>query len=88
MMKTILRILVSIKNLKKHFKKHQYGLDYLFNEHDDEEEDYTSNNDIKAIKDVRKLLNELRSNLSHEEINRIRKKLFKKEVVYNILKEP
>ena len=75
-----------LKNLKKHFKKYQYGLDYLFNEHN-EEEDYTSNNDIKAIKDARKLFNEIRSNLSHEEINRIRKKLYKKEVVYNILKE-
>ena len=77
-----------LKNLKKHFKKlqiYQYGLDYLFNEHNEEE--YTSNNDIKAIKDARKLLNELRSNLSHEEINRIRKILYKKEVVYNILKE-
>ena len=77
-----------LKNLKKHFKKlqkYQYGLDYLFNEHNEEE--YTWNNDIKAIKDARKLLNELRSNLSHEEINRIRKILYKKEVVYNILKE-
>ena len=73
-------------NLKKHFKKYQYGLDYLFNEHN-EEEDYTSNNDIKAIKDARKLFNEIRSNLSHEETNRIRKKLYKKEAVYNILKE-
>ena len=69
-----------LKNLKKHFKKYQYGLDYLFNEHN-EEEDYTSNNDIKAIKDARKLFNEIRSNLSHEEINRIRKKLYKKEAV-------
>ena len=76
-----------LKNLKKHFKKHHYGLDYLFNEYDDEEEDYTSNNDIKVIKDPRKLLNELRSNLSHEEINKIRKKFYKKEVVNNILKE-
>ena len=67
-------------NLKKHFKKYQYGLDYLYNEHN-EEEDYTSNNDIKAIKDARKLFNEIRSNLSHEEINRIRKKLYKKEAV-------
>ena len=75
-----------LKNLKKHFKKHHYGLGYLFNEYD-EEEDYTSNNDIKAIKDPRKLLNELRSNLSHEEINKIRKKIYKKEVVNNILKE-
>ena len=74
-----------LKNLKKHFKKYQYGFDYLFNEHN--EEDYTSDNDINAIKDVRKLFNEIRSNLSHEEINRIRKKLYRKEAVYNILKE-
>ena len=73
-------ISIHLKNLKKHFKKYQYGLDYLFNEHN-EEEDYTSNNDIKAIKDARKLFNEIRSNLSHEEINRIRKKLYKKEAV-------
>ena len=36
-----------LKNLKKHFKKlqkYQYGIDYLFNECN--EEDYTSNNDI------------------------------------------
>ena len=35
----------------------------------------TSNNNINAIKEARKLLNEIRSNISHEEINRIRKKL-------------
>ena len=45
------------------------------------------NNSINAIKDVRELFNELRSNLSCEEINRIRKGLYKKEVVYNFLKE-
>ena len=45
------------------------------------------NNDINAIKDVRKLFNELRSNLSHEEINWIRKNLYKKEAAYNFLKE-
>ena len=39
------------------------------------------------IKEVRELFNELRSNLSCEEINRIRKKLYKKEAVYNFLKE-
>ena len=39
----------------------------------------TSNNNIRAINDVRMLFNGLRSNLSHEEINRIRKKLYKKE---------
>ena len=75
-----------LKNLKKHFKKHHYGLDYLFNEYDDEE-DYTSNNDIKAIKDPRKLLNERRSNFLHRKTKRIRKKLYRIEAVYNVLKE-
>ena len=39
-----------LKNLKKHFKrlqKYQYGNDYLFNEHN--EEDYFSNNDIQRL---------------------------------------
>ena len=40
-----------------------------------------------AIKEGRELFNELRSNLSREEINRIRKELYKKEAVYNFLKE-
>ena len=39
-----------------------------------------------AIKEVRELFNEVRSNLSHEEINRIRK-LFRIEAVHNFLKE-
>ena len=56
------------KNLKKHFKKYQYGIDYLFNE--DNEEDNILNNDIKAINDVRTLLNELRDNISYEETKR------------------
>ena len=76
------------KNLKKHFKKlqkYQYGLDYLFNEHN--EEDYTSNNDINAFKEARKLLNERRSNFLRKETKRIRKELYKKETVYNSLKE-
>ena len=75
---------VHLKNFKKYLKKlerYQYGLDHLFNE---EEEDYiTSNNSINA----RKLFNEVKSNLSREEINEIRKKLRKKEAVYNFLKE-
>ena len=58
-----------LKNFKKYLKKlerYQYGLDHLFND----EEDYiteplTSNNSIN----VRKLFNEVKSNLSHEEIN-------------------
>ena len=65
-----------LKNLKKHFKKlqkYQYGLDYLLNKRN--EEDYTSNNDINAFKEARKLLNELRSNLIREETNEIRKKI-------------
>ena len=40
-----------------------------------------------AIKEVRELLNELRSNLSCEETKKIRKELYKKETVYNFLKE-
>ena len=73
-----------LQNFKKCFKKlerYQYGLDHLFNE---EEEDYiTSNNSINA----RKLFNEVKSNLSREEINEIRKKLHRKEAVYNFLKK-
>ena len=46
-----------------------------------------STNINNSIKEVRDLFNEIRSNLSREEINRIRKKLYKKEVVYNFLKE-
>ena len=45
------------------------------------------NNGIYVINDVRTLLNELRSNLSHEETKIIRKKLHRIEAVYNILKE-
>ena len=45
-------ISIHLKNLKKHFKKYQYGLDYLFNE------PTTSNNNINVFKDARKLFNE------------------------------
>ena len=45
------------------------------------------NNNIKAIKEVRKLFNDVRNNLSNEETKRIRKELYKKEVIYNFLKE-
>ena len=41
----------------------------------------------KAIKEVRELFNELRSNLSCKETKRIRNKLYKKEAIYNFLKE-
>ena len=45
------------------------------------------NNNIKAIKEVRKLFNDVRNNVSNEETKRIRKEFYKKEVVYNFLKE-
>ena len=47
-------------------------------------ESKTTNN---AIKEVRKLLNKVRNNLSREETKRIREKLYKKEAVYNFLKQ-
>ena len=77
-----------LQNLKKHFKKlqkYQYGIDYLFNEHN--EEDYASNNYINAFKKARMLFSERRSNLFRKETKRIRKKLHKKEAVYNFLKD-
>ena len=39
-----------------------------------------------AIKEGRELSNEIRGSLSREEINRIRKELYKKEAVYTFLK--
>ena len=47
----------------------------------------SQNNGLNAINNVRTLLNELRNNLSREETNRIRKKLYKKEDDYNFLKK-
>ena len=41
----------------------------------------------KAIKEVRELFNDLRSNLSRDETKRIRNELYKKETIYNFLKE-
>ena len=60
-------------------QKDQYGIDYLFNE--------DNKKHINAFKDARDLLNERRSNLLLKETNEIRKKLYKKEAVYNFLKE-
>ena len=40
-----------------------------------------------AIKEVREFFNEIRGSLSRKETKRIRKELYKKEVVYNFLKE-
>ena len=50
-------------------------------------ESRTTNNNINAIKEVREPFNELRSNLSRKETKKIRKELYKKELVYNFLKE-
>ena len=47
----------------------------------------TINNSLNVFKEARKLLNERRSNLLRKETNEIRKKHYKKEVVYNFLKE-
>ena len=80
--KYLKNISTHLKNSKWHFKKYQYGLDYLLNEHN--EEDNTSNN---VFKKARKLFNESRSNLILKETKRIRKQLYKKEAVYNFLKE-
>ena len=40
-----------------------------------------------VIKEVREFFNEIRGSLSCEETKRIRKELYKKEVVYNFLKK-
>ena len=45
------------------------------------------NNNINAIKEVRKLFNDARNNLSHEETKGIRKKLRRIETVYIVLKD-
>ena len=45
-----------------------------------------NNTIINAINNARMLLNELRSNLSHEETKRTRDKLYKKEAIYNFFK--
>ena len=50
-------------------------------------ESTTINNNINAIKEVRELFNERRSNLSREETKSFREKLYKKEAEYNFLKE-
>ena len=50
-------------------------------------ESTTINNDINAIKEVRELFDETRSNLLRKETKEIREKLRRKEAVYNFLKE-
>ena len=49
-------------------------------------ESTSQNENINAIKDVRKLFNDIRNNLFNEETKRIRKELYKKEAVYTFLK--
>ena len=46
----------------------------------------SQNNNINAIKDVRKLFKDVRNNLFNEETKRIRKELYKREAVYTFLK--
>ena len=45
------------------------------------------NNVINDIHKARELFNETRSNLSRNEINKVKEKLYKKEAIYNFLKE-
>ena len=78
-------ISMDLKNLQKHLKKYHYGIDYLFNERN--EEGCATSSDINAFQEARKLLNDRKSNLLLKETNEIRKKLNKKEAVYNFLKE-
>ena len=47
----------------------------------------TSNSNINAVKETRKLFNELRSNLSREETKRIRKNSIKKKLPVIFLKK-
>ena len=78
----IKNISMHLKNFGKHLnksQKHQYGLDYLFNEYNEEH--------INAFKEAREIFHERRSNFSHKKRNEIRKTLFKKKVVYNFLKD-
>ena len=49
-------------------------------------ESISQNINIKAIKEVTKLFNDVRNNLSNEETKRIRKELYKKEAVFTFLK--
>ena len=44
-------------------------------------------NNINAIKEVRKLFNDVRNNLFNEEAKRIRKEPYKKEAAYTFLRE-
>ena len=50
-------------------------------------ESTSQNSNIKAIKEVRKLFNDVKNNLFNEETKRIRKELYEKEAVYTFLRE-
>ena len=78
----IKNINMHLTNFGKHLnksQKHQSGLDYLFNEYNEEH--------INAFKEAREIFHERRSNLSHKKRNEIRKNLFKKKVICNFLKD-
>ena len=47
----------------------------------------TTNEIINKLKEVRELFNKVRDNLSRKETKTIRNKLYKKESIYNFLKE-
>ena len=47
----------------------------------------TSNKNINAIKEFRRLLNDVRDNLLNNETKRIRRKLYKKEAASHFFKE-
>ena len=76
--KYLKNIIKHLKNLKKLFKKYHHGIDYLFNE--DNEEDNTLNNDIKAMNNVRTLLNELRDNLLMKKQREVEKNFIKRRL--------
>ena len=50
-------------------------------------ESTSQNNNSKAIKEVRKLFDDVRNNLFNEQTKRIRKEFCKKEAVYTFLKK-
>ena len=82
-------IVKHLKNFREHLKKsqkYQYDLDCLFNERNEEDnitEPTRQDNITNGIKEVRKLFDEVRSNLFREETKRIRYKLHKKETINN-----
>ena len=67
------------------YKKYIYIYIYIFL-YNIRMEPTTSNNSIKAIKEVRTLFNELKNKYKKEEIEKIREELHKKEVIYNFFK--